>query len=125
MLVKGEVEYNSGDYVSALATAEMAYELPGIKEKSVLLKKNEKSSILQFQEKDRCGIFLLLAKAMASNKKSKEAKAIMTRAISEFTGSSEEVNVLLANSEIAIKSGDIKKAISILKGVTADSPYFL
>ena len=55
----------------------------------------------------------------------KEAKAIMTRAISEFTGSSEEVNVLLANSEIAIKSGDIKKAISILKGVTADSPYFL
>ena len=49
----------------------------------------------------------------------------MQRAINEFTGSSEEVNVLIANSEIAIQGGDIKKAISILKGVKQDSPYFL
>ena len=40
----------------------------------------------------------------------------MSKAISEFTGTPEEVNVLIANSEIAIQSGDIKKAISILKG---------
>ena len=64
------MEYKSGDYVSALATIESAYEIPGIKEKSILLKKNEKSSILQFQDKDRCGVFLLLAKCYAANKKS-------------------------------------------------------
>lgn len=49
----------------------------------------------------------------------------MTHAIREFSGTTEEVNVLIANSEIAIQSGDIKKAISILKGVNADSPYFV
>lgn len=48
----------------------------------------------------------------------------MTRAIGEWTGTEEEVNVLIANSEIAIESGDIKKAIAILKGVKSDSPYF-
>ena len=49
----------------------------------------------------------------------------MTKAISEFTGTPEEVNVLLANSEIAIKGGDIKKAISILKGVSTESSYYV
>ena len=37
MLIKAEVEYNSGDYVTALSTCETAYELNGIKEKSFLL----------------------------------------------------------------------------------------
>lgn len=49
----------------------------------------------------------------------------MTQAISQFTGTSEEVNVLIANSEIALLAGDVKKAISILKGVPSDSAYFL
>ena len=54
----------------------------------------------------------------------KEAKQIMVKAISEFTGTEEEVNVFIANSEISTQTGDIKKAISILKGVNSDSPYF-
>jgi tetratricopeptide repeat protein 21B len=49
----------------------------------------------------------------------------MGRAISEFTGTSEEVNVLITNSEIALQSNDVKKAISILKGVKPDSPYYV
>ena len=50
---------------------------------------------------------------------------MITRAITEFTGTEQEVNVLIANSEIAIQTGDIKKALSILKAVTPDSPYFV
>jgi hypothetical protein len=46
---------------------------------------------------------LLCAKASAANGKAKEAKMIMGKAISEFTGTNEEVNVLLTNSEIAIQ----------------------
>jgi hypothetical protein len=61
-----------GDYVSALSTAESAYEIPGIKEKSVLLKRagaDRSGGLLAFSDKDRCGIFLLLAKSYAANKK--------------------------------------------------------
>ena len=36
-LIKAEVEYNSGDFATALTTCETAYELNGIKEKSFLL----------------------------------------------------------------------------------------
>lgn len=41
----------------------------------------------------------------------------MQKAITSFVGTSEEGNVMLANSEIAIENGDVKKAINILKAV--------
>ena len=49
----------------------------------------------------------------------------MNQAIAQFAGTSEEVHVMLANAEIAVESGDIKKAMSILKQVKTDSPYFV
>ena len=49
----------------------------------------------------------------------------MTQAISQFAGTAQQVHVLLANAMIAVESGDIKKAMSILKGVKAESPYFV
>jgi len=38
----------------------------------------------------------------------------MQKAIMEFSDTKWEVDVLIANSEIAIVTGDIKKALSIL-----------
>jgi hypothetical protein len=35
------------------------------------------------------------------------------------------VHVLLANASIAVETGDIKKAMSILKQVKGDSIYFV
>lgn len=49
----------------------------------------------------------------------------MTQAISQFAGTNEEVHVLLTNAYIAIQSNDVKKAMSILKAVKADSTYFV
>lgn len=40
---------------------------------------------------------------------------MISKAIQEFVGTPEEGSVMLANSEIAIESGDVKKAINILK----------
>ena len=103
MLVKGEIEYNVEDYGLALQTLEATYNLPGIKdkqEKQQFAKKDlgQQAKILQFGERDRCQVFTLLAKAYAKNKKITEAKQVITRAISEFSGTQNEVNVLIANS---------------------------
>ncbi|KAL4503354.1 hypothetical protein ABPG72_000960 [Tetrahymena utriculariae] len=125
MLVKGEVEYAQGSYQTCLETMKAAYEIPEVKDKASQSKVVSAMSVLQFSDKDRCSIYLLYAKALQQNNNSKEAKKIMTQAISQFTGTTEEVNVLIANSEIALQSGDVKKAISILKGVPQESPYFL
>jgi tetratricopeptide repeat protein 21B len=58
--------------------------------------------VLSFTEKDRCAIYLLLAKCHAKSKKFKESKAIMEQAIREFMGTSEEVSVLLTNALISV-----------------------
>ena len=45
-------------------------------------------------------------------------------AIGEFAGTSAEVQVLIANSELALKKNDLKQAINILNGINYDSPHY-
>jgi|JI6StandDraft_1071083.scaffolds.fasta_scaffold07203_6 tetratricopeptide repeat protein 21B len=123
-LIKGEIEFEMKDFVSAEMTMEGAISLPSIKNKQAV-GEAKKYKVLSFTEKDRCAIFLLLAKCYAKSKKFKESKSIMEQAIRDFVGTSEEVNVLLTNALISIETGDIKKAISILKAVKSTSPYFV
>lgn len=78
MLVKGEVEYAQGNYPAVLASMEQAFEIPEVKDKSAPAKNVSTMSVLQFSDKDRCAIYLLLAKALQHNNKAKEAKKIMT-----------------------------------------------
>ena len=42
----------------------------------------------------------------------------------EYTDTQYEMNVLIANSELAISTGDMKKALNILQAVEKDSPYY-
>lgn len=67
-----------------------AIALPQVKRKSADVNSDgKKFKILTFSEKDRCSVFLLLAKCYAKNKKVKESKQVMTQAISQFAGTSE------------------------------------
>ena len=52
------------------------------------------------------------------------AKTTIDEAISEWAGTSEEVSVLMANSEIQIQNGDIKKALDILKTVDPNNTNY-
>jgi hypothetical protein len=59
---------------------EQAIALPSIKNKQAV-GDSKKYRVLSFTEKDRCSIYLLLAKCHAKSKKFKEGKAIMDQAI--------------------------------------------
>ena len=48
----------------------------------------------------------------------------MKKAIMEYTDTQYEMNVLIANSKLAISTGDMKKALNILQAVEKDSPYY-
>lgn len=88
MLIKGGIEYEMGDYVSAEQTMAAAAALPSVRKRNADLS-NLGFKILTFSEKDRCEIFLLLAKCYTKNKKTKECKTVMTQAISQFAGTPE------------------------------------
>ena len=112
------------DYSAAEETMAAAAGLPSVRRK-VTDPNMLNFKVLTFSQKDRCSIFLLLAKCYIKNKKAKECKQVITQAISQFAGTPEEVHVMLTNAMIAVESGDIKKAMSILRAVKADSPYFV
>jgi hypothetical protein len=46
-----------------------------------------------------------------------KAKKLMSRSIAEFQGTPEEVKVMLAQSDMAIKMGDVKKGLAMLKKI--------
>lgn len=54
-----------------------------------------------------------------------KAKKIMTRAITEFAGTPEEVKVMLAQSDMALKMGDVKKALAMLKKVSHEDVNYV
>lgn len=124
MFIKGGIQYEMADYSAAEETMAAAAGLPSVRRK-VTDPNMLNFKVLTFSQKDRCSIFLLLAKCYIKNKKAKECKQVITQAISQFAGTPEEVHVMLTNAMIAVESGDIKKAMSILRAVKADSPYFV
>ena len=50
---------------------------------------------------------------------------MLTRAISEFTGTPEEVRVMLAQSDLSMKMGDVKKALNMLKKIEPGDVSFV
>jgi tetratricopeptide repeat protein 21B len=65
---------------------QQAMALPSVKRKNAVPTNDKKFKVIAFSEKDRCSIFLLYAKVLMKNKKTKESKNVMNLAISQFAG---------------------------------------
>ena len=50
---------------------------------------------------------------------------MMQDALNEFSGTGEEVRVLVANADLALSRGDTDHALTMLRSVTEDKPYFI
>jgi tetratricopeptide repeat protein 21B len=72
---------------------------------------------MPFGQPERARIFLNLVKVYCELKLFDKAKKVMSRSIAEFQGTTEEVRVMLAQSDMALKMGDVKKGLAMLKKV--------
>ncbi|XP_023978025.1 tetratricopeptide repeat protein 21B isoform X5 [Physeter macrocephalus] len=54
-----------------------------------------------------------------------EAAKVLQDAIHEFSGTSEELRVTIANADLALGQGDVERALSMLQNVTSEQPYFI
>jgi tetratricopeptide repeat protein 21B len=70
MLIKAEIEYEMKNYQASEETMVQAISLPSVK-KRMSDESNKKFKVLSFSEKDRCSIYLLLAKSYTKNGKQK------------------------------------------------------
>ena len=80
---------------------------------------------LPYGNEERARIFMNLILVYCEVKEFDKAKKIMTRSISEFQGTPEEVRVMLTQSDMALKMGDVKKGLAMLKKITSENVCFV
>jgi len=151
-LVKAKVLEATGEFEEALKVLEAAMVLPGVKTPAALKpaaaalglsstdtrsssKKaaapppsttvstaNSKPSEVSVH--DRASIYLALVNIHTHLNHVHEASKIMTDAIHEFKGTTEEVRVTIANCELALQRGDIENALALLRMVPPDNSNY-
>mmetsp|Transcript_13183 Transcript_13183/g.20528 ORF Transcript_13183/g.20528 Transcript_13183/m.20528 type:complete len:174 (+) Transcript_13183:1597-2118(+) len=125
MLMRSDVEIRGEDWEAALKTLEAAYNLPQVQDPSVVVPSLGKKYSLPYGQAERARIFMNIIRVYCEIKDFDKAKKIMSRAISEFQGTPEEVKVMLAQSDMALKMGDVKKGLAMLKKITPDNICFI
>lgn len=122
-LVKAQVlsapPASSSEFEQACKVLEAAMELPGVRNIATAPKNG-----LELSVGDRAAIFTLLVTLLTKLGRLDEASNLIKHAISEFAGTSEEVKVLVANSQLAIEKGEIDQALNMLRSMKPGHPQF-
>lgn len=127
MLMRSDVEIKGQDWEAALKTLESAFQLSIVQDptSSPPTSAGAKKYSLPYGQEERARIFMNLIRVYCEVKEFDKAKKIMTRAITEFAGTPEEVKVMLAQSDMNLKMGDIKKALAMLKKVSHEDVNYV
>ena len=126
LLIKAQVEKKMGNFQEALNSLETAYNLPGVSNKNAKSKDlGSKRYNLPFGIEERAKIFIFLIEVKAELADFAGAKKILQKAVVEFSSTSEEVHIIISQSNLFMKMGDIKKALNMLKKVAPDNPNFI
>jgi len=122
-LVKAQVLVSSAELEPAVKVLENAMEMPGVKTVGTDVRQQQNKTVV-LSVQDRASLFTLLVSVLTRLKRLPEATETVKHAIAEFAGTSEEVKVLVANSQLAIEKGEIDQAINMLRTLKPDHPQF-
>lgn len=126
MLMRSDIEMKQENFPNALKTLEAAIALPQVQDPTAAPANNSgKKYSLPFGQAERARIFLNLVMVYSEVKEFEKAKKLMSRSIAEFQGTPEEVKVMLAQSDMAIKMGDVKKGLAMLKKIQPGNQCFV
>ncbi|XP_004703829.1 tetratricopeptide repeat protein 21B isoform X1 [Echinops telfairi] len=122
-LVKAQAQKKMGEIAEAMKTLHMAMNLPGMRRFGA--SSTSKGQKTEIDASHRLSIFLELIELHRLNGEQHEAAKVLQDAIHEFSGTSEELRVTMANADLALAQGDIERALSMLRNVTTQQPYFI
>uniref|UniRef100_A0A8C2PDW8 Tetratricopeptide repeat domain 21B n=1 Tax=Capra hircus TaxID=9925 RepID=A0A8C2PDW8_CAPHI len=122
-LIKAQSQKKMGEIAEAIKTLHMAMSLPGMRRIGSSSKTKYRKT--EVDASHRLSVFLELAEVHRLNGEQHEAAKVLQDAIHEFSGTSEELRVTIANADLALAQGDVERALSMLQNVTAEQPYFI
>lgn len=77
-----------------------------------------KNTIFQVKAKDKLDLLKLNIEILLKMGKTEEAQAQINKLIADMQDTNLQDDVLILNSELALKGGDIKKAVNLLKKIS-------
>ncbi|XP_035377935.1 tetratricopeptide repeat protein 21B [Electrophorus electricus] len=122
-LIKAQVQRKTGELREAIQTLQLAMSLPGVRRAGSSSKSKARKG--ELIPADCVSVYLELAEALWLNGEQHEAAKVMQDAINEFTGGPEELRITIANAELALLRGDTELALSMLRNVTPEQPYYV
>mmetsp|Transcript_68417 Transcript_68417/g.198374 ORF Transcript_68417/g.198374 Transcript_68417/m.198374 type:complete len:1349 (+) Transcript_68417:99-4145(+) len=122
-LVKAQVLSSAGENESAAKVLEAAMELPGVRTVGPNVKQPANKMVM-LSIADRAALITLLVSLLTKLKRLDEATEVVKHAVAEFAGTTEEVKVIIANSNLAIEKGEVSQALNMLRILKPDHPQF-
>ncbi|XP_036900451.1 tetratricopeptide repeat protein 21B [Sturnira hondurensis] len=122
-LIKAQSQKKMGEIAEAIKTLHMAMSLPGMRKMGASSKSKCKNT--EVNAGHRLSIFLELVEVHRLNGEQHEAAKVLQDAIHEFAGTSEELRVTIANTDLALAHGDVERALGMLRNITAEQTYFI
>ena len=120
-LIKSRVLGGTGDVKGCIEILETAMKLPGVAGEANQHGAGQQPALSLH---DRASIYIALADAHTKLNETSKASSIIKKAQKIFEGTPEEVRVIVANSELSLKRGKVKRAISQLSRVRPDSAAY-
>eukprot|EP00057_Strongylocentrotus_purpuratus_P033961 XP_793431.3 PREDICTED: tetratricopeptide repeat protein 21B [Strongylocentrotus purpuratus] len=122
-LIKARTQKKMGEMEECCKTLQAAMALPGIKKRAVSASRRVKGGPISMT--DRVSVFLELADAYRQTLAEHEAAKVMQDAINEFSRTSEEIRVTIANADLSLARGDVEQALSMLRNISPEQSYFV
>ncbi|XP_034282528.1 tetratricopeptide repeat protein 21B isoform X4 [Pantherophis guttatus] len=120
-LVKAQAQIKMGEIAEAIKTLQMAMNLPGMRTST----SSSKSKTIEIDGRERLSLYLELVEAHRLNGEQHEAIKILQDAINEFSGTSEELRVMITNADLALMQGDVEAALTMFRNITPEQTYFV
>uniref|UniRef100_A0A8D0ECK0 Tetratricopeptide repeat domain 21B n=1 Tax=Salvator merianae TaxID=96440 RepID=A0A8D0ECK0_SALMN len=122
-LIKAQAQIKMNEPAEAVKTLQMAMNLPGMRR--VASSSKSKTKMIEIDESDRVSFYLELVEAHRLNGEQHEAVKVLQDAINEFSGTPEELRVMIANADLALMQDDPEAALTMLRNVMPEQMYFV
>lgn len=141
-LISVYVNAQQGKYDEAMKEMEVIIKLPDILKSSSIatnhkssndpslisnhpMNENMSTNPLRLSDDDRVSAFITYSYLLSKNKRLKEAKEVLANAKVIFVGTDQEVQVIVASSQLAVERKDYDSAIRMLDKIADDSTAFI